>query len=149
MGVGLGGSLLFLMTKYYFFLSKTYLYFFTARGSMEFSYRIRSLFILVITYISIFLLHRYLFPNWWNTKSGVKWFYYRSLHCVLYWHHMIECCGLCCWPQHTVRAASDREESYCDHTSIVAWPSQQTVRVMIRLRVSSLNKNKIQFRHLL
>ena len=69
------GSPLFMMTKYLFFLSKTYLYFFTARGKMEFSYRIRSLLTLVITHKSIFLLCLYLFPYLQIRMYGAKRFY--------------------------------------------------------------------------
>ena len=72
------GSLLFMMTKYFIFSIKLISLFFTARGRMEYSYRIWSLLTLVITHISIFLLRRYLFHNWPNTMSGVKWVYYRS-----------------------------------------------------------------------
>ena len=78
------GSPLFMITKYLFFLSKTYLYFFTARGKMEFLYRIRSLLTLLIAHKSNFLLCRHLFPYVQINMYGVKWIYYRSLHCVLY-----------------------------------------------------------------
>ena len=44
------GSLLFMMTKYFIFSIKLISLFFTARGRMEFSYRIWSLLTLVITH---------------------------------------------------------------------------------------------------
>ena len=57
------GSPLFMMTKYFFFSEKLISIFFTARGRLDFSYRIWTLLGLVITHISIFLLRWYLDHN--------------------------------------------------------------------------------------
>ena len=73
----------------YFFSVKLIYIFFTARGKMEFSYRIRSALTLVITHKSIFLLHRYLVRNVPINMYGAKWFYYTPLHYVLYRHYIV------------------------------------------------------------
>ena len=78
------GSPLFLMTKYFFLSLKLLYIFFTVRGRLEFPYPIRSGLSLVITHISIFLLHWYLDHNSTIIMYGVKRTYNRTyISCYL------------------------------------------------------------------